>query len=60
MIFTKSLKFLLYDATQDRREKYYFGHYLILNRVIARQEGQLKWLPETYTDLIEPKKIDFN
>nr|WP_255201806.1 hypothetical protein [Ligilactobacillus murinus] len=32
----------------------------MLNRVIARQEGQLKWLPETYTDLIEPKKIDFN
>nr|WP_238339840.1 hypothetical protein [Ligilactobacillus murinus] len=25
----------------------------MLNRVIARQEGQLKWLPETYTDLIE-------
>ncbi len=32
---------------------------IILNRVIARQEGQLKWLPETYTDLIEPKKIEF-
>ncbi|MDU1487289.1 hypothetical protein [Ligilactobacillus animalis] len=29
----------------------HFGHYLILNRAIARQEGQLNWLKETLAQL---------
>ncbi len=56
--YLKKRKHLLFEDSSYIQA--HFGHYLILNRVIARQEGQLKWLPETYTDLIEPKKINFN
>lgn len=47
----KKRKHLLFEDSSYIQA--HFGHYLILNRAIARQEGQLKWLTETYTDLIE-------
>lgn len=47
----KKRKHLLFEDSSYIQA--HFGHYLILNRTIARQEGQLKWLTETYTDLIE-------
>lgn len=47
----KKRKHLLFEDSSYIQA--HFGHYLILNRTIARQEGQLKWLTETYTDLID-------
>ncbi|MFJ6956779.1 MAG: PadR family transcriptional regulator [Ligilactobacillus animalis] len=45
----KARKKLLF-ADKDPIEQH-FGHYLILNRAIARQEGQLNWLKETLAQL---------
>lgn len=41
-------KLLFADKVQIEQ---HFGHYLILNRAIARQEGQLSWLKETLAQL---------